>query len=693
MISVISNDIDALHSKVLDPTSASLAPDAQLDLLEETSRHIRGGLARLEKIRIPDTEVQEKKTALIQKLHNVEDELIVLYADVLPNIPLRPIPLDACKYHNAVLLGVCSSLSLAYAYEAPIDKHDDITQVLSILAVICNVIMGLASDPCDFILGVGILLVKLAMSTVSGISTTTDEQGTYNRRQELMLERLPGTLQEALQRFDIEGRFELYATCPQCNFTNKRKHSGTFPDLCQQSILTETRSSVCGTSLLRPRRDGTLQPIKPYLVGSFHDHLARTLADPIFLQQSTHATDEALKTARSGETPSLTSNIFLGDFMQNFKGSDGKLFVDRGDKIRLAYALHMDFFNPKGTRQRGNHNSIGIISAANLALDTSIRYLPEYLFVGGVIPGPKEPTLEESDHFVRPIIEQFASAWSPGIHVSRTASSPSGAVVESAIVLSVNDLPAARKIAGMQGVSSDHICSVCRLYGKAQVMNTNFHQWIPRDVDDLREQAEAWRDAATLKQRKDIYDRSGIRWSSLWLLPYWDPTKMLVVDSMHCLLEGLIHYHCRHVLRLDATGSKASDDGYRYAFSFPWQQYDPDGVPQRDRIPQKNIGQVRNIQKTLCLALEGEKSLDLSGVWKRLNGYTLPALKFVASSLRLSNTLHPKAAVLATWHRMAPKKNPGAQFPEVIEVKSKAHIIASLLNWVSMLNCIASISH
>ncbi|KAE9403270.1 hypothetical protein BT96DRAFT_756155, partial [Gymnopus androsaceus JB14] len=50
------------------------------------------------------------------------------------------------------------------------------------------------------------------------------------------------------------------------------------------------------------------------------------------------------------------------------------------------------------------------------------------------------------------------------------------------------------------------------------------------------------RTADTLSEWKKIFKEHGVHWSSMWLLPYWDPTCMLVVYSMHCILKGLIHY-------------------------------------------------------------------------------------------------------------------------------------------------------
>ncbi|KAK0435700.1 uncharacterized protein EV420DRAFT_1623583 [Desarmillaria tabescens] len=72
----------------------------------------------------------------------------------------------------------------------------------------------------------------------------------------------------------------------------------------------------------------------------------------------------------------------------------------------------------------------------------------------------------------------------------------------------------------------------------------------------MRKQTEAWRDATTCKARETIFKKYGVHWSEFWRLPYWDPTWMLVIDSMHCILEGLVHYHCHYVLAIDKDAAK-----------------------------------------------------------------------------------------------------------------------------------------
>ncbi|KAJ7242229.1 hypothetical protein C8J57DRAFT_1526272 [Mycena rebaudengoi] len=90
-----------------------------------------------------------------------------------------------------------------------------------------------------------------------------------------------------------------------------------------------------------------------------------------------------------------------------------------------------------------------------------------------------------------------------------------------------------------------------KLDGKIPTMyRTDFDHpdWQSRDVNDLRRQVEVWRDAETIGERAKISAQYGVRWSEVGRLPYWNPCQMLVVDPMHCVLEGAVHYHCRSVL-------------------------------------------------------------------------------------------------------------------------------------------------
>ena len=555
----------------------------------------------------------------------------------------------------------------AYIYENPAEKLDTIAQMLVLLGVVCNVIMGLSTNPCNFIISVVTLMIKMAMAT--RCSKGPDGRETYDANQNHIIDQLPTSLYTALNRFNIDSRTTLYAICPTCNCSWKPSYdhvSATpkYPAECTNRILEPSGSSTCHTELL-VERNGHLRPIKPFLAASFSDYLARSLSDSETERLCDKACDDAMSALNDPADGDMT-NIFHAAFMKKFDGPQaGKLFIDRGDKVRLAFVIQTDFFNPNGTRKRGNHDSIGIISLVNLNLPEDIRLCPEHIFLAGIIPGPREPEKEQISHFLRPIVDECVIGWDRGIHLSKTASSPdTGRTVEVALVISVNDLPAARKVSGTAGHNSDFYCTVCDCYGRETMYNSEFDKWKPRDITKMRRQAEAWRDAQTSRERDDIFNEYGVRWSEFWRLPYWDPSKMLVIDSMHCILEGLAHYHCRYVLELDAKQAKANVPMVP-AFSTSWVQYD-EGVPPDYRIKhEKEIKQIGEIHNILVLPLDsGAESITEVELRAKLMSKNLSPLRFVCHSLKLSMT------VLCEQNRVVP-------------AKSKKHFSDLLISWVS----------
>lgn len=711
----LQQTFDRHYSLVFDSAFASLAVDLQCVRLDEATKFLLEGLARIEELETKmrsrntkdayrrvstglrpeskgnDQSLKTRRDQLRNRMRNFHAQICAIYAPLSAD---RPIEVDAGEHRFLFRMPVIAHSSLGNLFPTDFTRMDQINQVLILLGVICNMIIGLSIVQCNFLIGIAVMCVKLGMSTVGSEDSSLSHE--FSSSQNEIISQMPSSLIDALKKFGVDGHFDLYATCPACNFTNKahplagKKDFYEYPESCANDIVGENGISKCGANLLKRRRDGTVQPIKPYLVNSLPDYIARCLSDPTYLDQSTKATDDALHSIETGESETSVENVFEAAFIKDFKGPDGKLFVDRGDKIRLAFSMHVDFFNPNGITQRGAHNSIGVISCANLALDPSIRYLPENMFVGGIIPGPNEPSADELDHFVRPIVEQFVRTWRPGLKVSSTARSKSGAVVEAGLLLSVNDLPAARKVAGFQGPMSNFICTICKLRGTHQIFDTDHKRWIPRDVTELRQWSTAYRDAQTLDERKAIFNEYGVRWSSLWLLDYWDPTKMLVIDAMHCILEGIVHYHCRHVLRLDASASKLSADGLKYAYEWDWTPYDPETAPANLQLKEKNIPSVTKIQSALCLALEGEKSLTLNKMWTRLdNQGTKDALQFVVHSLGLSTQLDSIPESISTLYveraRQKSKRNPDqVKFPHRQLATKKNQLIALLLTWVSL---------
>jgi len=621
-----------------------------------------------------EQEVQTRKVAVSQYLDNVKNK-VLLIEGILPSLPpeTQPVTVDSCKYLYTSILLCINFTSAAPAFRNPVSHLDITAQLLIVLGVVCHVLMGLATDPCNFIIGA----VRLIIDSVMALRKIQHPDGTEDWAPDdaNVRNQLPTTLYSALNSLKIESDMTVYAMCPECHSRYPPSYDAmkvvTYPSRCTNRRILEKGTIECCTSLLK---SGKSAPVKPFLVPSLPDFIARELADGEIEAMCMKACDDAyssLKDPVSDNTP-LTS-IFQGEFLKNFKGpTPGKLFIEREGKVRLAFAMQVDFFNPNGTRKRGNHDSVGIISLANLNLPVELRYKPEHLFVM-IIPGPREPELDSLSHYIAPIIDQFIVAWERGIHVSRTSSSIDGRTVEAAIILSVNDLPAARKISGAAGVVAHWLCTVCKLFGRESTYRTDFLNWGLKDPVVLRKQAEAYRDAGSQKERQTLFEAHGVRWSELWRLPYWNPTRMLVVDSMHCILEGLVHYHCRHVLRLNSATAKTKETvEFCPAFAYPWPVYDMNynsSLQQKYKLSEDDEEQVTDIHEILQrpFECEGHHCLDKDSFVKKLHTCKLAPLRYVCTSLNLPTTI-------------STVKN--GRNIEIV-AKFKAHFIELLLNWVS----------
>ncbi|THV06122.1 hypothetical protein K435DRAFT_590211, partial [Dendrothele bispora CBS 962.96] len=183
------------------------------------------------------------------------------------------------------------------------------------------------------------------------------------------------------------------------------------------------------------------------------------------------------------------------------------------------------------------------------------------MFLAGLIPGPSEPAPEEVGSYIQPLVDTLLTLWHRGVRFSKTYLYPYERLIRAALVCVVCDLPAARKIGGfVAGWKHDVNCAICwnRKKNKQRLPDG---RWRRRTNEETREWARRYVEARSRAERDACFSQSGVRCSELLRLPYFDPTRMIVIDSMHNLFLGLFKEHTRNVLGLKSNKKKRDEGG------------------------------------------------------------------------------------------------------------------------------------
>ena len=201
--------------------------------------------------------------------------------------------------------------------------------------------------------------------------------------------------------------------------------------------------------------------------------------------------------------PSIVKDIWDAELLWPFKGPcRQKAFVDHQGEGHFMFALHIDFFNMQGNLQCNATTLCGIISCAclNLPLD-SMQYKPENMYLAGIIPGLCEPSADQLNHFLDPLISNMVDSWERGVEFSHTASH-TNCVTRSAVACAVCNLPAARKTAQLAAPTSHFYCSTCHCYHLTTLGKTDMdaERWSFWDKEKLRSYAQKWWAASVTHQ-------------------------------------------------------------------------------------------------------------------------------------------------------------------------------------------------
>lgn len=192
-----------------------------------------------------------------------------------------------------------------------------------------------------------------------------------------------------------------------------------------------------------------------------------------------------------------------------------------------------------------------------LNLPPDLRYLPENVFVVGLLPSPFKPDAVLLTHLMDPIIKKILKYEPPGKKIL-THYHPEGTLVQARIIPLIADLPAAREAGGFLSHAAIQYCWFCLLTSDEN-HRLDHLAWHYRTGEQVRRDAKAWKKLESITDRNKKSKATGVRWSSPHLMHYWDPVKHTILGFMHNWLEGALEHNLRVLWGIGRTIQKAKE--------------------------------------------------------------------------------------------------------------------------------------
>lgn len=361
----------------------------------------------------------------------------------------------------------------------------------------------------------------------------------------------PSTLYLAKNLLGIKDRFHSFVPCTKCNKLYNKDEVVNFRQNETVSIMkcnhiefpnSSTRSlRFCNTPLSRKMDNSEIQPELIFPFAGIKQQLAIMFRRPGFESFLRHWANRAA-------FDNILTDIYDGQVWKTFKESSDQyspnFFRPEVADSHLGLMLNLDWFQP----YEGTVHSTGVIYAAICNLPRDMRFRRENMLILGILPGPNEVSLHKINHYLAPIVDELGSFWR-GVTLNRTFECREGKRIRAALILVSCDIPAARKICGhVSALVSCHRCEKKANYENGQHNFAGMNeQLIPRESSQHRENALGWRRCNSNAARKRFVKQTGVRWSELLRLPYFDPIRFLTVDPMHCLFLGIAKWIVKRI--------------------------------------------------------------------------------------------------------------------------------------------------
>jgi len=254
---------------------------------------------------------------------------------------------------------------------------------------------------------------------------------------------------------------------------------------------------------------------------------------------------DLLKAIPEQRQPDVMSDVKHGKLWKEFQMHPDNQEEDLlRNPHNLALILNVDWFDPF----KRSKYKIGALYMSILNLPRNERYKLKWTMLVGLIPGPTEPR-DNINTFVTPLVNDLLHLWQGMTFVDFT-----GKQIESkTLLLCVSaDLPASRKVTQFKSHKCVRGCDKCMFVAKRQpgtrgasgkmnyATQGRPHRPTLRTKESVYKDAMRFKTAKTKREAQLISKSTGVKYSELLRLPYFDPVRMVVLDPMHSFLLGLV---------------------------------------------------------------------------------------------------------------------------------------------------------
>ena len=341
----------------------------------------------------------------------------------------------------------------------------------------------------------------------------------------------------------IFNQFETKAVCPnpKCNYiyelgeiVKTTRNGETVPATCKNKLfakICESELSYC-ENLSFGRKKWVPYKKFPFLAPSKWINLF--FKNKEFL--------DLIKQRREPSSDGSLRDMWDGKIMRTF-------FKDPGDrnvgllenKDNLALLLFLDFFNPF---TRSVHSS-GVLCMTVLNLPRSVRYQRKWSMLIGIIPGPEEAQCHINT-FLKPVVDDLLSLYD-GI---KLCAGDGREFLTRAVLLPVlGDIPASRKVSQFLSFKANKPCDKCHMTAKREPGSVGASgrmsfvtKSMPQSRNDreVRNAMDKYKKCSSRHAADSVAKVSGVRYSELSRLPYFNTVDNFLIDPMHNLFLGLV---------------------------------------------------------------------------------------------------------------------------------------------------------